>query len=79
MGNQTTSKSAAGITLAGSTLVILGGLAAFVGIAGFNSSPGRYGHAGGAGFQVAAFAGIAIAIVGAVFLCIALFRAADRP
>lgn len=77
MGNPT-SKSAAGITLAGSTLIILGGIAAFVGIAGFNSSPGRYGHAGGAGFQVAAFAGVAVALVGLVFLCIALFRAADR-
>jgi hypothetical protein len=79
MGNTTASKSAAGITLAGTALVIIGGLAAFVGIAGFNSSPGRYGHAGGTGFQVTAYAGIALAVVGAVFLCIALFRAADRP
>jgi hypothetical protein len=77
MGNETKTKSAAGITLAGSTMLILGGLLAFVGIAGFNSSPGRYGEPGGVGFQVAAFVGIGVALVGAVFLCIALFRATD--
>ena len=77
MGN-TTSKPAVGITLTGSTLLIIGGLLTFVGIAGFNSSPGRYGDSGGAGFQVAAFIGAAVAVVGVVFLCIALFRVADR-
>lgn len=77
MGNETKKKSNVNITLSGSTMLVLGAIIGFVGIAGFNDSPGRYGEPGGGGFQFVAFAGIALGIVGIVFLMIALFRAVD--
>ena len=76
MGN-TQTKSSAGIMLTGSSLLVIGGIMAFVGFNAYAYSMDTIFPEPNVGALVSGIVGVVLALAGFVFLMLTLFRKVD--